>query len=696
SLVGFARAIKCTTGRNPLDYNNYGCYCGWGGSGTPVDPIDRDGEIWTPKCGNFPCNDTFVDYIMQISYCEEKIDKVDLMKMTSSKKNKLTFDREAPIDRGWAWMIVLAGFMHLFILIGLARSSGMIFVELIQQYHGTASSTSLIVSLQTGISLFIAPLVTAAAEIFTCRVVCMFGSIVYSSAFILASCLDSLPKIVWCYGILAGIGYGCCLSPTPIIVGRYFDKKRALANGLTFSGTGLGNVVLPLLVYVLVDKYYLHGAMLVLGAFTLHTSIFASLYRPLSLYKNKKDAAVNEDGEMTKENIESDVKIATAQSERFENESNPKSSIADTFLTPREYYFTSRSEDHGTAYLTPRSISEEVQRSGDECSSRYESCLDLALFSSMQDIPRILGPVLEESNSILENETINKNWSWTKNLKWKLRAVVLRVCYVKNDQGLSTPLCSAELFKDFEFLWALIGVVLFLNAFFMSMVVPPHCVDLEFNKADAAMMLSIQGSADMCGRLFTAFIGDRHFFKAHRRQALCLYTVVVSLLIFVLTLVTNFYIFALILALCAFIFGAFVSLNPVVMADIVGVHNFAKAWGLQLFCEGFTLTLSPVIIGALKDYTGSYVAGMSYIGVSCSLAAVCSTISNILWFRKQKHGSLAKADTSITKIGKNIGSYNVTSNVIQQGMGQILDISKKIINIYNRNASFFLGSKSYV
>lgn len=39
--TGFAGIIYCTTGRNPLDYNNYGCYCGLGGNGIPVDNIDR-------------------------------------------------------------------------------------------------------------------------------------------------------------------------------------------------------------------------------------------------------------------------------------------------------------------------------------------------------------------------------------------------------------------------------------------------------------------------------------------------------------------------------------------------------------------------------------------------------------------------------------------------------------------------------
>ncbi|XP_070539332.1 basic phospholipase A2 taipoxin alpha chain-like isoform X2 [Ptychodera flava] len=41
SILQFGAMILCATGRNPLDYNNYGCYCGLGGSGTAVDGVDR-------------------------------------------------------------------------------------------------------------------------------------------------------------------------------------------------------------------------------------------------------------------------------------------------------------------------------------------------------------------------------------------------------------------------------------------------------------------------------------------------------------------------------------------------------------------------------------------------------------------------------------------------------------------------------
>ncbi|KAG9354682.1 hypothetical protein JZ751_001395 [Albula glossodonta] len=46
ALWQFGMMIQCTQpGVNPFIYNNYGCWCGFGGSGTPRDNIDRCCEV---------------------------------------------------------------------------------------------------------------------------------------------------------------------------------------------------------------------------------------------------------------------------------------------------------------------------------------------------------------------------------------------------------------------------------------------------------------------------------------------------------------------------------------------------------------------------------------------------------------------------------------------------------------------------
>ena len=37
----FGLMISCETGRSSFDYLDYGCFCGLGGAGTPVDDLDK-------------------------------------------------------------------------------------------------------------------------------------------------------------------------------------------------------------------------------------------------------------------------------------------------------------------------------------------------------------------------------------------------------------------------------------------------------------------------------------------------------------------------------------------------------------------------------------------------------------------------------------------------------------------------------
>ena len=39
-LISFSVLTYRATGRDPRDYNGYGCHCGLGGKGTPLDKLD--------------------------------------------------------------------------------------------------------------------------------------------------------------------------------------------------------------------------------------------------------------------------------------------------------------------------------------------------------------------------------------------------------------------------------------------------------------------------------------------------------------------------------------------------------------------------------------------------------------------------------------------------------------------------------
>lgn len=70
----------------------------------------------------------------------------------------------------------------------------------------------------------------------------------------------------------------------------YFNKRRALANGICVSGTAAGSFVFPILIEYLIQKFGFHGTLLLLGAGMLHVCVSASLYRPLDTSDSTNDS----------------------------------------------------------------------------------------------------------------------------------------------------------------------------------------------------------------------------------------------------------------------------------------------------------------------------------------------------------------------------------------------------------------------
>lgn len=61
----------------------------------------------------------------------------------------------------------------------------------------------------------------------------------------------------------------------------YFTTKRSRAIGLALAGTGLGQMLMPHVVRVLLEAYGFRGAVLLLGALSLHGVVGAALFQPV-------------------------------------------------------------------------------------------------------------------------------------------------------------------------------------------------------------------------------------------------------------------------------------------------------------------------------------------------------------------------------------------------------------------------------
>lgn len=201
-----------------------------------------------------------------------------------------------PPDGGYGWFIVFGAFSVQFWVAGLVKSYGVLYVEIMETFPSTrASVASWIPAILSALCLALAPLSSALCQRFSCRTVVFIGGIFCALGLALSYFATSLLHLLFTFGILTGIGGGLSTTPGIVIVSQYFEKHRALANGICVSGTAAGSFVLPILIKHLVEGFGFHGTILILGVCMLHVCFSATLYKPLDTADAKdEDEAVEE------------------------------------------------------------------------------------------------------------------------------------------------------------------------------------------------------------------------------------------------------------------------------------------------------------------------------------------------------------------------------------------------------------------
>ena len=97
------------------------------------------------------------------------------------------------------------------------------------------------------------------------KTVILTGGIMFGGGMILSGMASSVGMLMVTYGLLGGLGlgmaYGCTISSCV----KFFPDKRGLIGGLTTAAYGFSSVLLPPVVNVLVEKFEVKMAFVIVG-----------------------------------------------------------------------------------------------------------------------------------------------------------------------------------------------------------------------------------------------------------------------------------------------------------------------------------------------------------------------------------------------------------------------------------------------
>lgn len=200
-------------------------------------------------------------------------------------------------DGGWGWAVLFGGFVITGFSYAFPKAVSVFFKELIREFGVGYSDTAWISSILLAMLYGTGPLCSVCVNRFGCRPVMMVGGLFASSGMILASFCTSIIQIYLTVGVITGLGLALNFQPSLIMLNRYFDKRRPLANGLAAAGSPVFLCTLSPLGQLLEYHYGWRGGFLILGGLLLNCCACGALMRPLvppKTLEDKKDDKVVE------------------------------------------------------------------------------------------------------------------------------------------------------------------------------------------------------------------------------------------------------------------------------------------------------------------------------------------------------------------------------------------------------------------
>ncbi|KIY65693.1 MFS general substrate transporter [Cylindrobasidium torrendii FP15055 ss-10] len=163
-------------------------------------------------------------------------------------------------DRGFhAWAYLISAFAIEMLVWSYPFSYG-VFLDHYATHefsHVSSSSLSLVGSLCTGLMYFASLIIMPVIYRYPWykRHIMWLGVALCTAGLIGAAFATELWHLLLTQGIMYALGGSMLYFPAVTYLWEWFSEKKGLANGLIYSGTGVGGVVMPLVIQALLTKY---------------------------------------------------------------------------------------------------------------------------------------------------------------------------------------------------------------------------------------------------------------------------------------------------------------------------------------------------------------------------------------------------------------------------------------------------------
>ncbi|XP_066858297.1 monocarboxylate transporter 14 isoform X5 [Anser cygnoides] len=389
-----------------------------------------------------------------------------------------------------------------------------------------------------------------------CRKTAIIGGILNALGWILSAYASNVHFLFLTFGVTAGVGSGMVYLPAVVMVGQYFQKRRALAQGLSTTGTGFGAFLMTALLKYLCREFGWRNAMFIQGAISLNLCVCGALMRPLS-HKDVNEKCVV----------------------RSNSENNQAKALSHSAETLKSNGVLSEETDK-----KEEATNEEVLDSVKHIETKGKSRSGKSMYGLL---------ILKTASQL--TITVRKGFG---------------IWY-------SSYFGAASLFTNRVFVAFIIWALFAYSSFVIPFIHLPEIVK-QYNLSsqnNIFPLTSIIAIVHIFGKVILGIISDLPCISTWNVFLMANVTLVTCIL--TLPLMQTYISLAVICALIGFSSGYF-SLMPVVTEDLVGTKHLANAYGIIICANGISALLGPPFAGWIYDITHKYdfsfyICGLLYL-----------------------------------------------------------------------------------
>ncbi|XP_060075676.1 monocarboxylate transporter 12-B-like [Ylistrum balloti] len=514
----------------------------------------------------------------------------------------MTGDRDAriPVDRGWAWMVMVGSFVISTINIGTEKSFGIFFIEFLRQFKGTVFMTAMINTVWNVVfSITAASVLLTGFKRLSIRISVFLGITLSALGYGISSFATGLEYLLVSQSILIGMGAAFKIPPIYILIGDYFDKKKGIANAVFLSGNSFGGVIMPPLYRYVFDEYGLRGGLIITSGIIFNSLVAAALLRPTTFYTDRSP----------QKSSFGSVDNNSATTAKPDEENNDPS-----------HPFLAREE---AAKQSANADNTQTNDSNEAVDSAMEEKLEESNTDQSSHSGVVSNPINGYADSTLSVDQFDRNDGHEEK-----QCEIGEGCFVKCKNKID---CS--LLKNVHFL-------LFLLIYCMGNVatmcahiyIPTYARDIGIEDQRIAIIVSLYCVSDFVGRIVAGFLSDQKWITAE--QIVVLSQIVVGVVLQFTVYYTSFLRLLVFVTILGSTAGMIIALFPPMMIDIVGRDRYPSAMAIfilwvRLF-EGFAVP----VLGYFRDINNTFHLSFHLMGAT-SFAAVGLLIIFFILKRKR-------------------------------------------------------------